>query len=112
MQASDAMRSKSVLQCIAVCCSVFPCVAASDAVQINASPMPVTILSSLLDSRSVLQCVAVPALSLPVSLLALDAMQHSATLCNTPQHSATHCSTMQHNAARCSTLQHTAHRKT
>jgi len=35
-------------------------------------------------------------------------LQHTATHCNTLQHTATHCNTLQHAAPHCTTLQHTA----
>jgi len=37
-----------------------------------------------------------------------DALQHTATQCNTLQHTTTHCNTLQHTATHCNTLQHTA----
>jgi len=39
-----------------------------------------------------------------ISLLG-NALQHTATHCNTLQHTATHCSTLHHNATQCNTLQ-------
>ena len=39
--------------------------------------------------------------------LLVDAVQGTATHCNTLQHNATHCNTLQHTATHCNTLQHT-----
>ena len=37
-----------------------------------------------------------------------NTLQHIATRCNALQHTATHCNTLQHIAMHCNTLQHTA----
>jgi len=44
----------------------------------------------------------------PDSFRRSEALQHTATHCNTLQHTATHCYTLQHTATHCNTLQHTA----
>ena len=92
----------SVLQCVAVCCSV-----------LQTSGMP-----HFQVCGNVWQCVAVCCSVLqtsgmphfqkrPMHNINSD-LQHSATVCKRLQHTATHCNTQQHAATRCNTLHYTA----
>ena len=119
----------SVLQCVAVRCSVLhvcvmQCVAASGSLD-SSRPLPsphsgacgyvcCSMLQCIAICRSALQCVACrcvavccSALQRLAALIAPDTLQHTATHCNTLQHTATHCNTLQHTATHCNTLQHT-----
>ena len=86
----------SVLQCVAVCCSVLlQCIAVYCSLFIWRVYM-----------QHVLQCVAVCCSVLQV--VHITSLQHTATHSNTQQHTATHSSTPQHTATHSSTQQHTA----
>jgi len=100
----------SVLQCVAVCCSL--CVAVCCGVCSRVfSIFTRAQLSQTRHGTIILQHTATHCKTL----------QHIATYCNTLQHTqcpaksntsrnntATHCNTLQHTATHCSTLQHTA----
>ena len=109
---TSVVHCASVLQCLAVCCSV-----------------PALQCVALCLCRSVLQCACVVVccnvlqcrLQPRTELLfrhtcdmthsrATNTLQHIATHCNTLQHVATHCNTLHHIATHCNTLQHTATR--
>ena len=100
----------SVLQCVAVCCSVLQCVESS-------------IKWSKSESSVALSGVRVSVALEQSSLLLYSTLQHTATHCNTLQHTATDthvadvaleqsslllCNTPQHTTTHCNTLQHTA----
>jgi len=89
----------SVLQCVAVCCSVaVPAVCCSVAVR----PECCSMLQSLRLSVSLWGYLALTSCRL------LSHVQHTATHCNTLQHTATYCNTLQPTIAYCYTLLHTA----
>ena len=81
-----------MLQCVAVCCSLLQCVAAS-----------VDVSVATRDVYTATHCN-----TLHHAASHCNTLQHSATLCNTLQYTAKHRNTPQHTATPCNTLQHTA----
>jgi len=71
----------SVLQCVAVCCSVL---------------QPLTVLQHTATTHcNILQTDTRPPLTVTSVLQPLTVLQHTATHCNTLQHTATHCNILQ-----------------
>jgi len=79
----------SVLQCVAVCCSVLQALRCTS----NQSSEPCEMAQYSHPQHTATHC---------------NPLQHTAVHCNTLQYTATHCSTLQHTATHCNTLQHTA----
>ena len=99
----------SVLQCVAVCYSVFK------KSHCNSVPISITLLH-ILYSYTYMLCAHTLTYTrlLLLHVILFHSLQHSASVfithCNTLQHTATHCNTLQHTATHCNTLQHaTAH---
>jgi len=111
----------SVLQCVAVCCSVLQCGHCQVRMTCVYSLCGFwsTRVPSVAVCCSVLQCVAVCYLrvwsleKIPIAGLCRVGLwecfegAQSLPHCNTLQHTATHCNTLQHTATHCNTLQRT-----
>ena len=112
----------SVLQCVAVCCSVL-CVCKTQPI-----PLGLTFSNAVSKLKGSNVSVATFYWKETFELWALSferafrkwhrkwdwlykvasEIQHTATHCNTLRHTATHCNTLQHTATHCNTLQRTA----
>jgi len=100
---SDTVVCCSVLQCVAVCCSVVTC----EKSNFKASLLMTHHECLSHEVRETLQHTATHCNTLHCTAAQCNTLHCTAEPCNTVHHTAAHCSTLQHTAAHCSTLQHT-----
>ena len=101
----------SVLQCVAVCCSVLHLKWILTSLHIPSLCCSVlqcvAVCCSVLQWKWMLTSLHIPSLThFPHTCRDPFQLQHTATHCNTLQHTATHRNTLQHTATHCNALQH------
>jgi len=103
--------TRSVLQCVAVSCSVSQC-NVRDAVHSYCADAQITSLCGQerlrRSTRTQLQHTATHCNPLHHNAPHYNTLRHTATHCNTLHHTATHCTTLHHTAPHCTTLHRTA----